>query len=129
MIFYLENWLWKSDLGTFWRPMWTSVKVKSKNYFSFTDFFLLKSSPCWDSRPQNSTTEVTLLSCLPHDFYIMTLHTHFNCFDIKSKKKSQWNQTGVRQPSSQKLRDVSGNASVSIFYHNDELSSTMSWVG
>ena len=39
MIFDIENWLWKSDLGTFWRPMWTSVKVKSKNYFAFTDFF------------------------------------------------------------------------------------------
>ena len=38
MIFDIENWLWKSDLGTFWRPMWTSVKVKSKNHFSFTDF-------------------------------------------------------------------------------------------
>ena len=36
--FDIENWLWKSDLGTFWRPMWTSVKVKSKNHFSFTDF-------------------------------------------------------------------------------------------
>ena len=39
MIFDIENWLWKSDLGTFWRPLWTSVKVKSKNYFSSTDFF------------------------------------------------------------------------------------------
>ena len=39
MIFDIEKWLWKSDLGTFWRPMWTSVKVKSKNYFYFTDFF------------------------------------------------------------------------------------------
>ena len=39
MIFDIENWLWKSDLGTFWRPLWTSVKVKSKNYFHFTDFF------------------------------------------------------------------------------------------
>ena len=39
MIFDIENWLWKSDLGTFWRPLWTSVKVKSKNYFYFTDFF------------------------------------------------------------------------------------------
>ena len=38
MIFDIENWLWKSDLGTFWRPLWTSVKVKSKNYFSFTNF-------------------------------------------------------------------------------------------
>ena len=37
--FDIENWLWKSDLGTFWQPMWTSVKVKSKNYFSYTDFF------------------------------------------------------------------------------------------
>ena len=37
--FDIQNWLWKSDLGTFWRPMWTSVKVESKNYFSFTDFF------------------------------------------------------------------------------------------
>ena len=39
IIFDIENWLWMSDLGTFWQPMWTSVKVKSKNYFSFTDFF------------------------------------------------------------------------------------------
>ena len=39
MIFDIENWLWKSDLGTFWQPMWTSVKVKSKNCFSFTDLF------------------------------------------------------------------------------------------
>ena len=46
MIFDIENWLWKSDLGTFRRPMWTSEKVKSKHYYSFTDF-LLKSSPCW----------------------------------------------------------------------------------
>ena len=38
-IFDIENCLWKSDLGTFWWPLWTSVKVKSKNYFSFTDFF------------------------------------------------------------------------------------------
>ena len=37
--FDIENWLWKSDLGTFWRPLWTSVKLKSKNYFYFTDFF------------------------------------------------------------------------------------------
>ena len=37
MIFDIENWLWKSVLGTFWRPLWTSVKVKSKNYFSFID--------------------------------------------------------------------------------------------
>ena len=44
MIFDIENWLWKSDLGTFWRPKWTSVKVKSKIYLSFTDFFA-KSKP------------------------------------------------------------------------------------
>ena len=37
--FEVENWLWKSDLGSFWRPVWTSVKVKSKKYFYFTDFF------------------------------------------------------------------------------------------
>ena len=35
----IEKWLWKSDLGTFWRPVWTSVKVKSKEYFYYTDFF------------------------------------------------------------------------------------------
>ena len=39
MIFDIENWLWKSDLGTFWWPLWTSVKVKSKDYFSFIDYF------------------------------------------------------------------------------------------
>ena len=38
-IFDIENWLWKSDLGTFWRPVWTSVKIKSKKYFCFSDFF------------------------------------------------------------------------------------------
>ena len=38
MIFDIENWLWMSELGPFWRPLWTSVKVKSKNYFSFTNF-------------------------------------------------------------------------------------------
>ena len=38
-IFDYENWLWKSDFLAFWQPMWTSVKVKSKNYFHFTDFF------------------------------------------------------------------------------------------
>ena len=37
--FDIEKWLWKSDLGTFWQPVWTSVKVKSKKYFYFTDFF------------------------------------------------------------------------------------------
>ena len=45
--FDIENLLQKSDLGIFWRPMWTSVKVKSESYFSFTDFFWLKSIPCW----------------------------------------------------------------------------------
>ena len=35
----IRKWLWESDLGTFWRPLWTSVKVKSKKYFYFTDFF------------------------------------------------------------------------------------------
>ena len=33
MIFGIENWLWKSDLGTFWRLVWKSVKFKSKKYF------------------------------------------------------------------------------------------------
>ena len=45
--FWHWNWLWKSDLGSFWQVIWTSVKVKSKNYFAFTDFFLLKSSLSW----------------------------------------------------------------------------------
>ena len=38
-IFDCENWIWKSDLCTFCWPMWTSVKVKSKKYFYFCDFF------------------------------------------------------------------------------------------
>ena len=57
MIYDVENWLWKSDLGTVWQPMWISVKVKSKNHYSFTDFFA--KAPV-DSRSQNFTTEVTL---------------------------------------------------------------------
>ena len=31
----------------FWWSVWTSLKVKSNNHFHFTDFFLLKSTPCW----------------------------------------------------------------------------------
>ena len=31
--------IWKSVLSTFWRPMWTSVKIKSKKYFPSNDFF------------------------------------------------------------------------------------------
>jgi hypothetical protein len=46
IIFDTEKWLWKSDLGTFWQPMWTSVKVKSKNIFLLL-IFLQKWSPCW----------------------------------------------------------------------------------
>ena len=33
-------------MPNFWRSVWTSVKVKSQNYFYFT-IFLLKSTPCW----------------------------------------------------------------------------------
>ena len=25
MIYDIENWLWKSELGTFWRPLWTTT--------------------------------------------------------------------------------------------------------
>ena len=42
--FDIGKWLSKSDLSTFWRPVWTSVKVKSKKYFYFTDF-LTKMKP------------------------------------------------------------------------------------
>ena len=60
MIFDIENWLWKSDLGTFWQPMWTSVKVKSKIIFILL-IFLLKSSPCWLTPAKlHHCTEVTL---------------------------------------------------------------------
>ena len=30
MIFEIENWPWKSDLSTFWKSIWRSVKVKLK---------------------------------------------------------------------------------------------------
>ena len=76
MIFDVENWLWKSDLGTFWRPMWTSVKVKSKNYFSFNDFFA-KIKPLVDSRPQNSTTEVTLKMVHPWRILLLSDNVSF----------------------------------------------------
>ena len=39
MIFDIENWLWKSDWGNSWQPMWTFVKVETKISFSFTDIF------------------------------------------------------------------------------------------
>ena len=31
--------LFSKMVPNFWRSVWTSVKVKSKNYFHFTDFF------------------------------------------------------------------------------------------
>ena len=34
IIFNIENWHWKSDLGTFWCPILKSRKVKSKKHFS-----------------------------------------------------------------------------------------------
>jgi hypothetical protein len=46
IIFDIENWLWKSDLGPFWQPIWTSVKAKSKNILLLL-VFLLKSISCW----------------------------------------------------------------------------------
>ena len=52
--------LFSKMVSNFWQSVWTSVKVKSKNYFSFTDF--LAKMKGVDSRPQNSTTEVMLFS-------------------------------------------------------------------
>ena len=37
--FDFENLIWKSDLGTFCLPVWKSVEVKSKKYFSRTNFW------------------------------------------------------------------------------------------
>ena len=53
--------LFSKMVPNFWRSVWTSGKVKSKKYFHFTDFFA--KIPV-DSRPQNSTTEVTLFCLL-----------------------------------------------------------------
>ena len=49
MIFYIENWIWESDLGTFWWPMWKSIKK-----------IILLVHP----HLQKSLTEVTLISML-----------------------------------------------------------------
>ena len=59
MIFVVENWLWVSDLGTFWWPVWESVKVKSIKYFSRIVFWA-KIYFRVDPRSENSTTDVTL---------------------------------------------------------------------
>ena len=69
--FDIENWLWKSDLGTFWRPMWTSVKVKSRKYFSF------------NSATLSCSSEVTLkyrLFFLRSIVQFFTPQIHMNCF-------------------------------------------------
>ena len=57
--------------------VWTSVKVKSKKYFYFTDF-LLKWSPCWlmSTSQQNSTTEVTLSNICTSIMQIAKPDTH-----------------------------------------------------
>ena len=62
VIFDMENWFWKSKLGSFWRPMWKSVKVgesQIKKMFLFYWFFNNNLFPVYP-RPKNSTTEVTL---------------------------------------------------------------------
>ena len=60
MIFDIENWLWKSDLGTFWRPIWMAsfsfgktevdsgkiVCMVLYNFFSLHDFIAIIES-CW----------------------------------------------------------------------------------
>ena len=49
MIFDIENWLWKSDLGTFTGSVWKSVKCQIKIHLSKTDFWatnLLPIDPC-----------------------------------------------------------------------------------
>ena len=41
IFWWLQNWTTfvTKMTSNFWRSLWTSVKVKSKNYFSFTDLF------------------------------------------------------------------------------------------
>ena len=50
--------LFSKMVPNFWRSMWTFVKNDSKNDLHFTDFFAEIYSLL--TRPQNSTTEVTL---------------------------------------------------------------------
>ena len=45
-IFAIDNWLWKSDLGTFWRPIKHLWKSNQKIIFLLL-ILLLKWSPCW----------------------------------------------------------------------------------
>ena len=84
--FTLYNWLWKSDLGPFWRPMWTSVKVKSKKYFSFTDFFAKITSTklhhwghtnlSWCQLPTHLSNAESLVKDLNHeDCYVISVGT------------------------------------------------------
>ena len=56
MIFYSENWLWKSDLGTCWWPVWKSNRKNLELIFE------QKSTHSWpfDHCLQNFTTEVAL---------------------------------------------------------------------
>ena len=70
--FDIEKWLWKSDLGTFWQPVWTSVKVESKKYFYFTVFFtkmkpllahVNKTPPLRSHYPHGISTFVCILIC------------------------------------------------------------------
>ena len=56
--------LFSKMVPNFWRSVWTSVKVKSKNYFHFTDFFA-KIYSLLTHDLQNSTTEVTLVYFKP----------------------------------------------------------------
>ena len=97
MIFDIENWLWKSDLGTFWRPMWTSVKVKSKKYFSFTDFFAkikpllthVRKTPPLRSHyyPNGSSTYLWAILCETNTYHIPC---NYMCEYIVTISRSDW---------------------------------------
>ena len=78
-------------MSNFWRSMWTSVKIKSKILFYFTDFFA-KIYSLLTHVHKNSTTEVTLklwsylqLSIMHHfvayrgqEIFLIFFHPCFN---------------------------------------------------
>ena len=53
MIFYIENWLWKLNFGTFWK---LAVNLKFNNFLSKANFFLILYPPF-----ENSTTCIAIL--------------------------------------------------------------------
>ena len=91
----IGNWLWMSNLGTFWWLIWKSVKVIDNQIKTNKNWFLSKNLLSVDPGPQNSTTEVMLKSVYisTKGAFFSESEIHFSNLPISQKnysKKLSW---------------------------------------